>query len=158
MSTAILGVRPSAGKPLPRPSRPRRLLRVPGAPRQAYFVQQDSDGALWLLAPRRSAPDEHGRSGLLREPELSWCLAEAAMPMARNAGATGVRIEDECTGLLYELGLEEFIAQSVPHRSPGYERQRGVPLRLWRVRPSHRPITPQGVQLSLFAAAEEMVR
>lgn len=138
--------------------RPRQQpLRVPGVRRGAYLLQTDPDGSRWLLVPRRSALDGQGCSELLREPEPSWCLAGASVLMARNAGATGVRVEDRSTGMVYELAFDELRHLAVPHQSAGYERQLRVPLPLWRVRPSERHAAPpsEGVQLSLFAVAAE---
>jgi hypothetical protein len=154
VSTAILGVRPSVGKPLQCSARRRRRpLRVPGAPRRAYFIETDQDGQVWLYAPRRSAPDERGRSHLLRGPEPSWAIAEAALPMAANAGAVGIRVEDASTGLVYTVSLPEFLVRAEPVCHAGFGRQRRLPLRYWAVRPGAGAAPPparQGHQLPLF--------
>lgn len=129
----------------------REVLRVPGVKLGTYSLVTDLDGSRWLYARRRSAPDARGRCEVLLRPEPSWAIAAAALLMARNGRAHGVRVEDMSTARLYEVTLVAFQVLSEEVHHSGYESQRRLPLRLWRVRSNGRPVSRSAVvQLDLF--------
>lgn len=125
------------GKPLP----------IPGT-RGRYWILTDPDGRRWLHCERRSAASSTGRSQLLRLPEPSWALADAALDAAWTRGAIGCRILDVITGTVYEASRESLDAHSERIQHHGQEPQSHLPLRLWTTYPA-RPHASE--QLPLLA-------
>lgn len=124
-------------------------LHVTGT-RGRYWILTDPDGRRWLFCERKSAAA--GRSQLLRLPEPSWAIAEAALAyVARERGVVGCRILDVTTGTVYEATREILEAHGERIQHAGQEPQRRLPLRLWTTYPA-RPAKPHASeQLPLLA-------
>jgi hypothetical protein len=127
---------------------------VPDVPKGTYFVETDPDGSQWLFCRRRSAADANGRSGLLREPELSWAIPLVAKRLASHLSLRGVRIEDTSAACVYEAELAVLDQLGEPHSHPKYEPQWRLALVHWTRRPTDGRPGPH--QLQLFSQRDTM--
>ncbi len=119
--------------------------------RGKYWILTDLDGRCWLHCERRSAASPTGYSQLLRLPEPSWAIAEAALNVAREHGAVGCSILDVTMGTVYEATLEILEAHGEEIHHTGQELQRRLPLRLWTTYPVRPARTYTVEQLPLLS-------